>query len=97
MAGDPDQRDRRLGRGLPVQGKGFLHADPEFVFVQTGGDVGVSARVHIRIDTQGNRCLHTHTSRDGGKFSEFRSRLHVDGADAFGQRELELIVAFSNA
>lgn len=60
-----------------------LVADAEFVFFQSGRNIGVRFRVYVRIDTQRNGSLNAHFSSNLVDAMKLRYRLNVEAADPY--------------
>ena len=71
-----------------------LHTDTEFVFSQTGGDIGVRMRPDIRIDTESDI---SDLILSGSQFVDdfqFGDRLYIETEDAIFQSEVDLPIRF---
>src|SRR5690606_40384197 len=97
VATDADDLEAGKRGCPPVQGFGFLEGHPELVFAQTGGDVGMRARVDVRIDSQGNRRPAPQALRDPVDALELGGGFDVDAADVGGNRLLDLRFALAYA
>ena len=74
-----------------------LHTDTEFVFSQTGGDIGVRMRPDIRIDTESDI---SDLILSGSQFVDdfqFGDRLYIETEDAIFQSEVDLPIRFPDS
>ena len=63
------------GIGFFVDADCFVDIYTELVLFQAGGDVGVCTRIHVRVNTQGDRRYFAHLCRYGVDTIQFWLRL----------------------
>ena len=60
---------------------GFIDPDSEFAVLEAGGDVGVRARIDVRIHAEADRGRTAHSLRDGGEHRKLGRRFDVEAED----------------
>ncbi|MNS67799.1 hypothetical protein D3C72_1010610 [compost metagenome] len=97
MAIHPLDLDVGHGRRLAVDGGRLLDGDAELVLLEAGGDIGVSARIDIRVDPYRDPRLLAHAASDPVQALQLGFRLQVEAEDLFLQREAHLGLALGDA
>jgi hypothetical protein len=93
-AGDFQTRQRGC---VPVGRHGVLVRDAELVALQPGGDVGVGAGVHIRVDAQAHACGAAGGQGHLGQHVELGLAFHVEAQHAGFQRAVHVGTALAHA
>ena len=73
-----------------------MPGDTELGFGRSGGDVGVAAGLHMRVDAEGDGRALAHLLRDAGEAMEFRHRFDVELEDAMLQAKPDLGFRFAD-
>jgi len=89
MAVDALDGERGQGGGAAVQGKRLVEGHAELVFLETRGDVGVGARIDVRVHAQRDRRGLAEASGNCRDPFQFRRRLDVETGDTLRQREFD--------
>ena len=97
VAADACHAQPRQRSGQLAGGQGVIVGDAELVVAQAGGDVGVRARVHVRIDAD----AHGRRQAAGGghvvEGQQLGFAFHVEAANARLQRGLHLAAGLAHA
>ena len=93
----PHEFQRRHGTDALHQGARCLQADAELVAFPAGGDVGVAVDIDVRIQAQGNACLHAHLLRDFCDDVHLHFRLNIERTNARSHRKLDLVITLAHA
>ena len=70
----------------------LAQVDTELVLLHAGCDLGMGMGIHLRIDTQGDRCHFSFGSSQLLNHLQFGSRLHIETEDVVVQSQVDLPV-----
>ena len=85
------------GGGALIGGQGLIVGDAEFVALQPGGDVGVGARVHVRIDAQADGGEEFVLLGDLADLLQLGQAFDVEAADAAFEGQQDFGAGFAHA
>ena len=94
---DADDLDAgQFGRPL-VDGAGALPGNAELVFLLAGRDLGVGARIDVRIDAEGDGRAPAGGDGAPAQQFQFRFRFDVEAVDAGGKRRIHFLRRLADA
>ena len=97
MQRQPHRPDARQAGGAGVQLHRLGIGDAELVLGAPGGDLGVGAGIHVRIDAQRHAGDAPHAGGDGREHLQLLGALHVDLGDVLGQRQPQFAHGLADA
>src|SRR5260370_15850378 len=97
MAADSGSRHVPKRSGPIVNSLSLRNIDSEFVIVQSGRDIGMRSRIHIRTDTHTEIDGNSQPPRQRINQSELRLRLTVKAVDPLAQRAFHLASRFPDS
>ena len=69
-----------------IQRFSLIERDAELVFLETGGNIGVGFRIHIRVHPQAHRRNPVHFASHAVQHMQLRFRFHVEAQYAYCER-----------
>jgi hypothetical protein len=85
------------GGGALIDPVGGMDVDAKLVFPQAGGDIGVGARIHVRVDADRHRGDGAQGPGDPFQTFQFGLGLDIEAADADFQGPAHLLRALADA
>ena len=96
MAIDADRFEGIHSVGLPIQASCRVHIDTKFILAQSGRNIGVRARIDVRVDPYRDGGNGPRISRDLGQHMELGFGLDIEALDAELEASPHLRSGFAN-